>query len=451
MAERSEQRLGTAPLGKLMLSLALPSLTAQLVNLLYNMVDRIYIGHIPGEGALALTGLGICNPVLLLIAAFAQFVGAGGSPLAAIALGQGDREKANRILGSGTTMLLFFSAVLTGFFFLFRESILYAFGASDATFPYADAYLSVYLLGTVFVQISLGLNAFISSQGAARTAMLSVLLGAVSNIILDPIFIFALDMGVRGAALATVISQGLSALWILFFLCSKRSVIRLRLRWMKPDWAIIRRSSALGISPFIMSSTECLIVIVYNTQLQRFGGDLHVGSMTILLSAFSLFSCIVRGVSAGVQPIMSFNYGARNYDRVTLCFKRSLFICMGISAMGTLFSVCFPGALASLYTDDAALIELCARTLPIYLASLWIFGAQMVVQQFFLALGQAGRSFFIAVLRKIILLTPMILLFPRLWGVMGIYIAEPISDFISASTSLLVARPLYKKLKNRSV
>ncbi|MBQ2896236.1 MAG: MATE family efflux transporter [Oscillospiraceae bacterium] len=451
MAEHSEQKLGSAPLGKLMLSLALPSLMAQLVNLLYNMVDRIYIGHIPGEGALALTGLGICNPILLIVAAFAQFVGAGGSPLAAIALGQGDRDKAERILGSGTTLLLIFSALLTLGFYGFRKPILFAFGASEATFPYADAYLSVYLLGTFFVLISLGLNAFISCQGAARTAMLSVLLGAVTNIILDPIFIFGLNMGVKGAALATVISQGFSALWILCFLCSGRSAIRLRLAFLRPDRLIIQRSAALGVSPFIMSSTECLIVIVYNTQLQRFGGDLHVGSMTILLSAFSLFSCIVRGVAAGVQPIMSFNYGAGNHDRVTLCFKRSLFICVGISAVGTLFSICFPGALASLYTDDAALIALCREALPIYLASLWIFGAQMVVQQFFLALGQAGRSFFIAVLRKIILLTPMILLFPRFWGVMGIYVAEPISDFISASTSLLVAWPLYKKLKNRSV
>lgn len=451
MAERSEARLGTAPLGKLMLSLALPSLTAQLVNLLYNIVDRIYIGHIPGEGALALTGLGICNPVLLLIAAFAQFVGMGGSPLAAIALGRSDREHAERILGSGTTLLLLFSVVLTAVFYFGREPILYAFGASAVTYPYAEAYLSVYLIGTIFVQISLGLNTFISCQGAARTAMLSVLLGAVSNIILDPIFIYTLGMGVKGAAAATVISQGLSAVWILCFLCSKRSVIRLRLPQMKPDWTILRRSAALGISPFIMSSTECLIVIVYNTQLLRYGGDLYVGSMTILLSVLTLFSCFVRGVSTGVQPIMSYNYGAGNYERVTVCFRWALLVCMGISAVGTLISFLCPGALAALYTDDAALIALCTEAMPIYLASLWIFGAQMMVQQFFIALGQAGRSFFIAVLRKIILLTPLLLLFPRFWGVMGIYIAEPVSDFISASTSLLVARPLYRKLKNRSV
>ena len=451
MVERSEERLGTAPLGRLMFSLALPSLTAQLVNLLYNIVDRIYIGHIPGEGALALTGLGICNPVLLIISAFSMFVGMGGSPLAAIALGKGDRERAERILGSGTTLLLFFSALLTAFFYFGREPILYAFGASDATYPYADAYLSVYLIGTVFVQASLGLNPFISCQGAARTAMLSVLLGAICNIILDPIFIFALDMGVKGAATATVISQGVSALWVLSFLCSGRSVIRLRLSRMKPDWAILRRSTALGISPFIMSSTECLIIIVYNTQLLRYGGDLHVGSMTVLLSIFSLFSCIVQGVAAGVQPIMSYNYGAGNYQRVTTCFRRALVICMGITAAGTLISVSCPDMLTSLYTDDVELIALCSQALPIYQASLWIFGAQMVVQQFFMALGQAGRSFFIAVLRKIILLIPLLFIFPRFWGVTGIYIAEPVSDFLSATTSLLVAWPLYKQLKNRSV
>jgi len=278
-----------------------------------------------------------------------------------------------------------------------------------------------------------------------------VLLGAVSNIILDPIFIYTLDMGVKGAAVATVISQGLSAAWILCFLCSARSVIRLRLPLMRPDWSIIRRSAALGVSPFIMSSTECLIVILYNTQLLRYGGDLYVGSMTILLSVVTLFSCFVRGVAAGVQPIMSYNYGAGNCERVTTCFRRALLICVGITTVGTLIGFLCPGALAALYTDDKALIALCAEAMPIYLASLWIFGAQMTVQQFFMALGQAVRSFFIAILRKIILLTPLLLVFPRFWGVMGIYIAEPVSDFISASTSLLVAWPLYKQLKNRSV
>ena len=451
MTERSEERLGTAPLGKLMLSLALPSLTAQLVNLLYNVVDRIYIGHIPGEGALALTGLGICNPVLLIISAFSMFVGMGGSPLAAIALGKGDRDRAERILGSGTTLLLFFAVVLTAVFYLGREPILYAFGASAATYSYADDYISVYLVGTVFVLIALGLNPFISCQGAARTAMLSVLLGAVCNIILDPIFIFVLGMGVKGAAAATVISQAVSALWVLSFLCSKRSVIRLRLPRLRPDWAILRRSTALGVSPFIMSSTECLIVIVYNTQLFRYGGDLYVGSMTVLLSIFSLYSCFVQGVAAGVQPIMSYNYGAGNHERVTTCFRRALWICVAITTLGTLIAFFCPGVLTSLYTDDAELIALCSEAMPLYMASLWIFGAQMVVQQFFMALGQAGRSFFIAVLRKIILLTPLLLIFPRFWGVMGIYVAEPVSDFISASTSLLVAWPLYRKLKNRSV
>lgn len=426
---RNDEKLGTAPLGRLMLSLALPTVLAQLINVLYNVVDRIYIGHMQGDGNLALTGVGVTLPIITLIAAFSAFAGAGGAPLAAIELGKKDERKASLIMGNSAWMLVFFSIVLTIGFLIFKVPILYAFGASSKTIAYANEYITIYLLGTIFVQLALGLNAFISGQGAAKAAMLSVLIGAVINIVLDPIFIFALHLGVRGAALATVISQFVSAVWVVSFLKSKRSVLHLKL--VRPDKSLILKIAALGIAPFVMQSTESLVTITFNTGLQRYGGDLYVGSMSILMSIMQLIVIPVNGITQGVQPIVSYNYGAGNRLRVKETVIRLVSVCL----LGTLIlagiAIFCPGIYASMFTNDAELVALTCRIMPIFFLGIAIFGIQAACQSTFLALGQAKVSLFIATLRKIILLIPLALILPKFLGVKGIYIAEPVSDVVS--------------------
>lgn len=426
---RNDEKLGTAPLGRLMLSLALPTVLAQLINVLYNIVDRIYIGHMQGDGNLALTGVGVTLPIITLIAAFSAFAGAGGAPLAAIELGKKDERKASLIMGNSAWMLVFFSIVLTIVFLIFKVPILYAFGASSKTIAYANEYITIYLLGTIFVQLALGLNAFISGQGAAKAAMLSVLIGAVINIVLDPIFIFALHLGVRGAALATVISQFVSAVWVVSFLKSKRSVLYLKL--VRPDKSLILKIAALGIAPFVMQSTESLVTITFNTGLQRYGGDLYVGSMSILMSIMQLIVIPVNGITQGVQPIISYNYGAGNRLRVKETVIRLVSVCL----LGTLIlagiAIFCPSIYASMFTNDAELVALTCRIMPIFFLGIAIFGIQAACQSTFLALGQAKVSLFIAMLRKIILLIPLALILPKFLGVKGIYVAEPVSDVIS--------------------
>lgn len=426
---RNDEKLGTAPLGRLMLSLALPTVLAQLINVLYNVVDRIYIGHMQGDGNRALTGVGVTLPIITLIAAFSAFAGAGGAPLAAIELGKKDERKASLIMGNSAWLLVFFSIVLTIGFLIFKVPILYAFGASSKTIAYANDYITIYLLGTIFVQLALGLNAFISGQGAAKAAMLSVLIGAVINIVLDPIFIFALHLGVRGAALATVISQFVSAVWVVSFLKSKRSVLHLKL--VRPDKSLILKIAALGIAPFVMQSTESLVTITFNTGLQRYGGDLYVGSMSILMSIMQLIVIPVNGITQGVQPIVSYNYGAGNRLRVKETVIRLVSVCL----LGTLIlagvAIFCPGIYASMFTNDAELVALTCRIMPIFFLGIAIFGIQAACQSTFLALGQAKISLFIATLRKIILLIPLALILPKILGVKGIYIAEPVSDVIS--------------------
>ncbi|WP_288552480.1 MATE family efflux transporter [uncultured Ligilactobacillus sp.] len=426
---RNDEKLGTAPLGRLMLSLALPTVLAQLINVLYNVVDRIYIGHMQGDGNLALTGVGVTLPIITLIAAFSAFAGAGGAPLAAIELGKKDERKASLIMGNSAWLLVFFSIVLTIGFLIFKVPILHAFGASSKTIAYANDYITIYLLGTIFVQLALGLNAFISGQGAAKAAMLSVLIGAVINIVLDPIFIFALHLGVRGAALATVISQFVSAVWVVSFLKSKRSVLHLKL--VRPDKSLILKIAALGIAPFVMQSTESLVTITFNTGLQRYGGDLYVGSMSILMSIMQLIVIPVNGITQGVQPIVSYNYGAGNRLRVKETVIRLVSVCL----LGTLIlagiAIFCPGIYASMFTNDAELVALTCRIMPIFFLGIAIFGIQAACQSTFLALGQAKVSLFIATLRKIILLIPLALILPKFLGVKGIYIAEPVSDVVS--------------------
>lgn len=426
---RNDEKLGTAPLGRLMLSLALPTVLAQLINVLYNIVDRIYIGHMQGDGNLALTGVGVTLPIITLIAAFSAFAGAGGAPLAAIELGKKDERKASLIMGNSAWLLVFFSIVLTIGFLIFKIPILHAFGASSKTITYANDYITIYLLGTIFVQLALGLNAFISGQGAAKAAMLSVLIGAVINIVLDPIFIFALHLGVRGAALATVISQFVSAVWVVSFLKSKRSVLYLKL--VRQDKSLILKIAALGIAPFVMQSTESLVTITFNTGLQRYGGDLYVGSMSILMSIMQLIVIPVNGITQGVQPIVSYNYGAGNRLRVKETVIRLVSVCL----LGTLIlagvAIFCPSIYASMFTNDAELVALTCRIMPIFFLGIAIFGIQAACQSTFLALGQAKVSLFIAMLRKIILLIPLALILPKFLGVKGIYIAEPVSDVIS--------------------
>lgn len=433
--KNQDEILGTAPINKLIVSLALPAILAQLVNVLYNIVDRMYIGHIPEIGSLALTGLGISFPILTLISAFSAFVGAGGAPLAAIQLGKGNREKAEKILGNGVTVLLFFSVILTAFFMVWKTPLLYAFGASDDTIPYAIQYLQIYLCGTVFVQLALGLNMFISSQGFAKQAMYSVLIGAVINIVLDPIFIFGFGMGVRGAALATVISQACSTIWVVRFLVSKKSVLRIKKQYMKPDWKVIGGIAALGVSPFVMQATESLICITFNSGLQKYGGDLYVGSMTILQSVMQLVVIPISGLTQGTQPIISYNFGAHNFDRVKDAFKRILIICFTATTICCAVTIIAPSMFARMFTDRAELIQLVAKVLPIYMAGIWIFGVQMACQSSFMGMGQAKISLFLALLRKVILLIPLAIILPKFFGVIGIYYSEPIADILAAVTT----------------
>ncbi len=449
---RNDEKLGTAPLGRLMLSLALPTVLAQLINVLYNVVDRIYIGHMQGDGNLALTGVGVTLPVITLIAAFSAFAGAGGAPLAAIELGKRDERKASLIMGNSAWLLVFFSIVLTIGFLLFKVPILYAFGASSKTIAYANEYITIYLLGTIFVQLALGLNAFISGQGAAKAAMLSVLIGAVINIVLDPIFIFALHLGIRGAALATAISQFVSAVWVVSFLKSKRSVLYLKL--VRPDKSLILKIAALGIAPFVMQSTESLVTITFNTGLQRYGGDLYVGSMSILMSIMQLIVIPVNGITQGVQPIVSYNYGAGNRLRVKETVIRLVSVCL----LGTLIlagvAIFCPGIYASMFTNDAELVALTCRIMPIFFLGIAIFGIQAACQSTFLALGQAKVSLFIAMLRKIILLIPLALILPKFLGVKGIYIAEPVSDVISVIVTsvlcVITLKRIFSEMEDKS-
>lgn len=446
MDTTTDNKLGTEKIGKLVFSLALPAVIAQMVNVLYNIVDRMYIGHIPEIGSTALTGLGVCFPILMLISAFSAFVGSGGAPLASIQLGKGDKIKAEKILGNGVTMLLAFSVILTTLFMIFKEPLLYAFGASDKTFTYANQYLTIYLLGTIFVQAAIGLNTFITCQGQAKVAMFSVLIGAIINIVLDPILIFGFDLGVRGAAIATIISQGCSALWVVAFLVSKKSSLRIKLSYLKPNPKIIGSIAALGVSPFIMQATESLINIVFNSGLKHYGGDVYVGSMTILQSVMQLFVLPTQGITMGTQPIISYNYGAKNHQRVKDAFKHTLIVTVIITVTATISVVLFPQVFARMFTSDKELIALVVKVLPIFMAGIWIFGVQMACQSAFMGMGQAKISLFLALLRKVILLIPLALILPRFTGVMGIYYAEPIADILAAITTGTLFALSFKKI-----
>lgn len=436
-SHRSEEALSSAPIGPLMFKLALPAVAAQLINMLYNIVDRIYIGHIPEVGRTALTGLGVTFPILMLISAFTAFAGMGGAPLASIRLGAGDREGAEKILGNSTTLLLILAAVLTTVFSVIKEPVLMAFGASEATIGYALDYISIYLVGTVFVQLALGLNAYITAQGQALVAMCSVLIGAVLNILLDPLFIFVFQMGVRGAALATILSQGVSACWVVGFLCSRRSGLRIRRKNMRLEGKVLASIASLGVAPFIMQSTESLVTVVLNSGLQFYGGDLYVATVTVMQSVMQMVVMPVQGITQGVQPIMSYNFGAKNYARVRQVFRLLLRTTLTVTIASFLVVTLFPRPLALIFNDNRELVELVGRVMPIFFGGIWAFGAQMACQSAFMAMGQARTSLFLALLRKVILLVPLAIILPMVTqNVMGIYVAEPVADILASATTL---------------
>lgn len=433
-----EERMASESIGRLMVSMTLPSIFAQIINILYSIIDRIYIGHMEGVGANALTGVGVTFCITVFISAFSGFVNSGAAPLAAIWLGKNDREHAEKILGNSVSFLVACTVVLMAVFYIFQRPLLYQFGASDATIGYAMDYLTIYLAGTLFVEIALGLNAFIICQSQPRTAMFSVLIGAVANIILDPIFIFGLHMGVEGAAVATVISQGLSAAWVLVFLMGKKSSLKIRPKYLKPDIGILVSIFSLGISPFIMRATESFISIVLNHGLQAYGGDLHVGALTIMQSVMQLFAAPISGFTQGMTPIISYNYGAGNFERVKQLYRWMIGLCFGFMLVTTATTMIFPEFYAGFFTNEAPLVELVGRVMPIFMAGMLVFGLQNGIQPTFLALGQAKISLFIAVLRKIILLIPLAIILPHFMGVMGVYYAEPISDILSATTASIL-------------
>ncbi len=451
MIMTNEEKLGTAPLFRLMMSMGIPTLVAQIINLLYNIIDRIYIGHIPEVGATALTGVGLALPMIVIISAFSAFVGAGGAPLSAIALGRGEKKEAERILGNGFSLLLIFSAVLMVLFFIIKRPVLFLIGASDATFPFADEYMTIYIFGTLFVQISLGMNPYITAQGCSRTAMLSVLIGAVLNIALDPLFIFGFGMGIRGAALATVISQFVSAVWVLRFLTRKERAMGIRKNYLKIRGKIVAKIMSLGVAPFIMQATESFISIVMNSGLQRYGGDMYVGTLTIMQSVMQFVSIPVSGFTQGVQPIMSYNFGAGNTERVKKTYFTMLGIVMSYTILLTISIMAVPGVFARMFTDSSELILLVEKIMPVFVCGMLVFGVQMSSQTTFLALGQAKISLFIALLRKVILLIPLAIILPKLTGdVMFIYYAEPISDVTSALTCGILFACLFGKILKRS-
>ena len=449
--QRDSEFLATEKPSKLLLKLALPAVTAQLVNMLYNIVDRMYIGRLEGIGTEALAGVGACMPVILLVSAFAALASMGGAPRASIFMGQGDQESAERTMGNCMTLLLFLAAVLTAALLIFQRPILLTFGALPETLPYALEYMNIYAIGTVFVQAALGMNAFITAQGFSRTSMLTVLIGAVLNIGLDPLFMFTFDMGVKGAALATILSQAVSAAWVIWFLCGKRTVLRLRLRFMAPRPKLLLPCLALGVSPFIMQATEAAINVCFNRQLALYGGALAVSAMTILASVMQFAMLPLQGLTQGAQPITSYNYGAKNASRVRASFRALLAACMIYAGALWLAVMLFPHGFAALFSTDEALIDFTAKALRVYMAVGVLFGVQLACQQTFIALGNAKSSLFLAVLRKIVLLIPLIYLLPAVLPMdktMAVYLAEPVADFLAVTaTALLFAHQFPRALR----
>lgn len=445
--EKNNDFLGTEPIGKLLWKLSLPAIVAQLINLLYNMVDRIYIGHMPGEGALALTGIGVCMPVILIVSAFAALVSSGSAPRASMSMGKGDYDMAELILGNSFSMQLVISAILTAVLLLFNRPLLLTFGASENTIAYSTAYMNIYALGTVFVQLTLGMNAFITAQGFAKTGMLSVLIGAVCNIILDPIFIYMLHMGVRGAALATILSQAVSAAWVLRFLSGGKTVIRIKKKYLRLEKRIVLPSLALGLAPFIMQSSESIIMVCFNASLLKYGGDVAVGAMTILSSAMQFSMLPMQALGQGAQPISSYNYGAGNRERVKKTFWLLLGASVAYSVSIWAVIMLFPENFAMIFSSDMKLIAYTRVALRIYASAICVFGVQIACQMTFLSIGNARASIIVAVMRKFVLLLPLIYLMPRLVpdAARGVYMAEPVADVLAVTFTAVLFFGQFKK------
>lgn len=443
--------LGTQPIGRLLLKLALPTVAAQLINMLYNIVDRMYIGHIKDVGALALTGVGVCMPLIMIISAFAALVGNGGAPRASIYMGKKDTDTAQKILGNCFSLQIIISIILTIILLIGNKTFLLAFGASENTISYAVNYMNIYAIGTIFVQLTLGMNAFITAQGFAKTGMLSVLIGAVANIVLDPVFIFGMDMGVRGAALATIISQALSCIWVLSFLFGKKTFLKIKPENLRLHAKIILPCVALGSSLFIMQASESIISVCFNSSLLKYGGDIAVGAMTILTSVMQFAMLPLQGLGQGAQPIMSYNYGAKNNDRVRKTFRLLLKVSFGYSIVLWAIVMLFPQMFAMMFTSDNALLSFTSQALRIYMASMFMFGIQIACQMAFNALGKAKDSIIVAVMRKFILLIPLIYIMPAIFKANqtnAVYMAEPVADFIAVCfTAILFAFEFKKAMK----
>ena len=446
-----QQNMGTESIPKLLAQLAIPAVIAQIINLLYNIVDRIYIGHMPGVGADALTGVGLFAPLTMLITAFAMLCGAGGAPRVAIAMGQRNHELAEKIIGNCFALLMCFAVVLTAVFYMAAPGMLRFFGASDVTLPYAVDYARIYILGIVFVLTVMGMNPFITTQGFAKISMMTTVIGAVINIILDPIFIFVLDMGVKGAALATVLSQAVGALWILRFLTGKKTTLRLKKENLRLRWSVIGPCLALGISTFVMLATESLLSMSFTSSLSRYGGDLAVGSMTIITSCAQLVQMPMSGICQGGQPIISFNFGAGNHDRVKKAFYLQFGICVGYAALFWAAMMLAPQMFVSIFNNKPELVEYASWAMRIYMAGIFSLGFQISCQQSFMALGQAKVSLLMACLRKIVLLIPLIFILPVFFEnkTMGVFLAEPVRDIIAAIVTTAVFFAQFKKILAR--
>ena len=447
--QNNKNFLGTEPLGKLLLKLSIPTVIAQLINMLYNIVDRIYIGHIPGEGSLALTGVGVCMPIIMIVSAFAALVSSGGAPRASICMGRKDNQSAEQILGNCFVLQIIVCFILTAVLLIWSKDLLLAFGASENTIAYAVDYMRIYAFGTLFVQLTLGMNAFITAQGFTTISMISVLIGAICNITLDPVFIFVFHMGVKGAALATVLSQAISTIWVVLFLCGKKTELHLRKKYMHPEAKVIVPCVTLGLAAFIIQASESVVTVCFNSSLLRYGGDIAVGAMTILTSVMQFAMLPLQGIAQGSQPISSYNYGARNADRVKKTFRLFLITCLTYSVLLWAAVQLVPDVFVSIFTADAELVSFTAPMLKIYLGGLFLFGIQIACQMTFTSLGKAANSIVVAVVRKFVLLLPLIYIMPHIVSdsTMGVYMAEPIADIIAVIfTSVLFTVQFRKAL-----
>ena len=446
--ENNKDFLGTQPVGKLLFKLAIPTVIAQLINMLYNIVDRIFIGHIPDAGSLALTGVGVTMPIIMIVSAFAGLVSSGGAPRASISMGKGDMDSAEQTLGGCFLLQVIVSIVLTVVLLLFGENLLLAFGASENTIEYAVSYLNIYAFGTLFVQLTLGMNAFVTAEGFTKISMVSVAIGATLNIVLDPIMIFGLNMGVRGAALATVISQAVSCIVVVTFLCSEKSILRLKRKNLNIKPKVVFPCIALGTAAFIMQASESVISVCFNSSLLKYGGDIAVGAMTILTSVMQFAMLPLQGIAQGAQPITSYNYGAKNVDRVQKAFKLLLKVCVIYSVALWSISMFLPKVFVLIFTSDSELIKYTIWAIKIYMAGSCLFGIQIACQQTFIALGNAKKSIFLALLRKCILLIPLIYIFPLFIAnkTFAVFFAEPVADVLAVMCTATMFYFEYRKL-----